>query len=81
MGKKQRFVLTGDFIEEYEGRRLEIQCTNGDVLRGRVGQEDQADFHGFFFRDVERNGEKLPHDLIVKDSKVASYTPIKDENP
>jgi small nuclear ribonucleoprotein (snRNP)-like protein len=79
--KTSSFVLSGEFIKKYEGKRIEIQCVNGDVMRGVVGGVDWSDLKGFALDDVTVDGKKTQHDRIVDESEVASFTSIEGENP
>ena len=70
-----------DFVCKYYRRRVVLHFLNGDVLKGRVGWFDQGDELGFDFEDMERDGERLPYDVMgVTRSKVKSFIPLEGEN-
>jgi small nuclear ribonucleoprotein (snRNP)-like protein len=79
---ENKFEFNADFFDKFQGKRVEIHCTDGKLLRGRVGELERND--GFNFDldavevEAEHAGETPCYNIVIPESQVKSVSLIEN---
>jgi hypothetical protein len=81
-GEMQNFKVNADLFEKYYKKLIEVHANDNEILRGRVIRlADEEDGLCVVLEDVERNGRKLPYNLLLGESDASHFIPLEGENP